>query len=152
MDGVTSAVLNAWLASSPAVVRQKSPMPDRHDEYVVLRGTDNVYGYVTPETASRGVLANGQPVMLVPLDSGGSGTVFAVLVYTAIDGRTRFVGYVPSPVGHLDMHVRNGRIEVRFPVYGANEPNCCPTHLHVAHDTLRGIRLVQLDAHVERLR
>ncbi len=152
MDAVTASALHAWLASSPAVVREKSPMPERTDEYVALRGTDNVYGYVSPQTASRGVLANGQPVMLVPLDSGGSGTVFAVLVYTVVGGRTRFVGYVPSPVGHLGMHVKNGRIEVRFPVYGANEPNCCPSHIRIEHDTLRGIRLVELDAHTERLR
>ncbi|HEX3551503.1 MAG TPA: hypothetical protein VHT53_14050 [Candidatus Elarobacter sp.] len=149
---VTTAAINAWLASSPAVVRERSPMPDRHDEYVVLRGTDNVQGYVSADTASRAALANGQPVMLVPLDSGGSGTVFSALVYTVIGGRTRFVGYIPSPAGHLGVHVVNGRIAVRTPVYGANDPNCCPSAIHVEHDTLRGLRLVRLDAHDEPMR
>jgi len=146
---VSMATIHAWLATSPAVVRSKSPDPARHDEYYVLRGTQ-VQGFVTADLARRGTLANGQRVMIVPLDSGGSGSVFASLIYTVVGGQTRFVGYIPSAPGHLVVSVAGGRIEARTPVYGPNDPNCCPSAIHVEHDTLSGIRLVKLDAHDEK--
>ncbi len=149
MDGVTEAALQAWLKTTPQVVRAANPEPWRKGEYVKLSGTD-VQGFVSADLSRQGTLANGQRVMIVPLDSGGSGTVFASLIYTVIDGRTRFVGYIPSPAGHLGISVTGGRLEVRTPVYLGNDANCCPSRIHIEHDTLRGIRLVKLDAHDEK--
>jgi hypothetical protein len=42
----------------------------------------------------------------------------------------RFVGTLPSAAGHLGVSLEGGRIVIRTPVYGANDPNCCPSALH----------------------
>jgi hypothetical protein len=149
MDAVAIETVRAWLKTSPQVVRQKAPMTlDKSMDYVVLQGT-TIAGYIDPGSVVRGKLRNGQDVMVVPLVSGGSGGVFYSLLYTVVSAKTRFAGYIPSHDGHLDVRLSGGRLEVRTPVYGPGDANCCPSKFHVEHDTLDGIRLVKLDAHDE---
>jgi hypothetical protein len=143
----TLAQLDAWLASSPKIVREKPPASAaaHFPRYISVKGVDGSTGWVDPSLVTDGFLANGQRVMIVPVDSGGSGSVFTALLFTQIGGTTRFVGTLPSPAGHLGVSLESGRIVIRTPVYGASDPNCCPSALHYERAILRGTRLVTED-------
>jgi hypothetical protein len=144
----TQAELDRWLASSPQIVpsKQRDLRPDSNlKQQVEIRGSRDVSGWVSPSASVAGSLANGQRVMIVPLISGGSGGTFETLLFTHLGGRTRFVGYVPSPNGHLDVAIDHGALLIRTPIYGPGSGgNCCPSELHYERATLRGIRLVTL--------
>ncbi len=140
--GVTQAQVDVWLASSPQIVRTSEHVMGENRLRVEVSGANG--GYVFPAEARTGVLAHGQPVMILPLPSGGSGGVFTTLLFTQLNGRTRFVGYVPSPDGHLDVVLDDGALLIRTPVYGPGDANCCPSKLHYERATLRGLRLVTL--------
>jgi hypothetical protein len=143
----TLAQLDAWLASSPKIIREKPPAStEAHfPRYISVIGADGSTGWVDPNLVTDGFLANGQRVMIVPIDSGGSGSVFSALLFTQIGTTTRFVGTLPSPAGHLGASLENGRIVIRTPVYGASDPNCCPSALHYERATLHGTHLVTED-------
>lgn len=145
-DAATIAEINGWLATTTKVVRIQPPPGmhlDRGAPYVSVVGA-NVEGAIDPAEALRGVLKNGQEVMIVPIESGGSGAVFDTLLFTRLGGRTRFVGIIPSPNGHLHVALTGGVIVVRVPIYKSGDPNCCPSGFHWEHDTLRGLRLIKL--------
>lgn len=118
-------------------------MPDVHLPCVGVKGT-HVYGYINRSIVDNGTLSNGQEVLVVPIVSGGSGGVFDTLLYTEFAGKTRFVGYIPSVSGHLDVHVSEGRLLVVTPVYGQGDAQCCPHAHHTVEYTLRGVRLVMI--------
>lgn len=111
---------------------------------VAVKKTD-VYGYINRSIVDNGTLSNGQEVLIVPILSGGTGGVFATLLFTRYAGKTRFVGYIPSPSGHLGVHVSEGRLYVVTPVYAVGDAQCCPHAHHTADYTLRGIRLVLVE-------
>jgi hypothetical protein len=142
----TTAEVDSWLASTTKVVRTAPPGGMRltpRAEHVSVAGA-NVEGWIDPDEARRGRLANGQEVMIVPVESGGSGAAFDALLFTRLAGRVRFVGLIPSPNGHLDVALSHGAIVVRTPVYKAGDANCCPSGFHWERDTLRGMTLVKL--------
>jgi hypothetical protein len=142
----TLAQLDALLASSPKIVREKPPASAaKLPRYVSVRGVNGSTGWIDPSLVTDGFLANGQRVTIVPIDSGGSGGVFTALLFTQIGRATRFVGTLPSPAGHLGVSLEGGRIVIRTPVYGASDPNCCPSALHYERATLHGTRLVTED-------
>lgn len=145
--GVTRSDVAGWLASSPQIVPShlRDRLPAELHWQVELRSDPDVSGFVSPELASNERLANGQRVMILPLVSGGSGGVFYTLLFTKISGKTRFVGYVPSQNGHLDVTVDRGTLLIRTPVYGTgNGGNCCPSDFDFERATLHGIRLIVL--------
>lgn len=72
----------------------------------------------------------------MPLGSGGSGGVFSTLLFTSLAAKPRFIGVIPSKDGHLDVHIERGQIIVRTPIYGAGDPNCCPSGHHTISYTL----------------
>jgi hypothetical protein len=148
----TLAQLDAWLATSPIVIRRAAP-PDaasvdpgfaKRARYVIVPGADGRSGWVTPDDVTDGFLADGQRVMAVPINSGGSGGVFMALLFTQIGGTTRFVGTIPSPDGHLSVSVNGGHLVIQTPIPGGGA-NCCPWALHFERATLHGIRLVSED-------
>ncbi len=139
---VTQSQIDSWLATSLNIVRQKSPSPNIQKTYVSVKGVEGATGWIDPDTAQIGELANGQQVMIVPIESGGSGGVFTTLLFTKLAGKTRFVGTIPSQSGHLDVYLDSGRIIVKTPIYKASDPNCCPSGHHYERATLNGIRLV----------
>lgn len=112
-----------------------------------VRGT-SVGGFINPASEDDGFLANDREVLVIPLISGGSGGVFDALLYTRSGtGAFRFVGYVPSPQGHLLIYLNGGRIIVRTPIYKSGDAECCPSSEHWKIYTLNGIRLVLLVAY-----
>lgn len=147
----TLAQLDAWLATSPKIVRQAPPRGaatsafGKRARYVRVAGSDTASGWVDPAEVTDGFLADGRRVMAVPIESGGSGGVFTALLFTQVGGTTRFVGTIPSVGGHLSVSVNGGHLLIQTPVYGANDPNCCPSALHFECATLRGTRLVSED-------
>ena len=144
----TEAQVRSWLASSAQIVRSNEvpPRGSSVKHAIELRGSD-VRGWVVPSLALDGALVNGQEVMVLPLVSGGSGGVFTALLFTKLGGKARFVGYVPSPNGHLDIALDDGMLLIRTPIYGPGSGgNCCPSDFHFERATLRGIRLVTLAA------
>jgi hypothetical protein len=142
----TMADVTSWLATTTKVVRVSPPPGTRLESqsvYVSVVGA-NVEGSIDPAEARRGILKNNQEVMLVPIESGGSGGIFDTLLFTRLGGRTQFVGIIPSPGGHLDVAVEGGVIVVRVPIYKAGDPNCCPSGFHWERDTLHGLKLIKL--------
>lgn len=111
--------------------------------FATVSGSD-VGGYVA-NVSIDGYLNNGQEVMVVPLGSGGSGGIFDSLLFIRLNGKVRFIGYVPSANGHLDIALADGALRVRTPIYRIGDPQCCPLKPHYEIDTLRGIRLVKLN-------
>ena len=114
--------------------------------FVRVSGTE-ASGWIVPAVVGHGFLANDQEVMIVPLESGGSGGVFTTLLFTRVGGRVQFVGIIPSPSGHLDVSLSEGALLVRTPVYKSHDPNCCPSMIHYERDTLRGTKLVKLGSY-----
>jgi hypothetical protein len=116
---------------------------DPQTQYVSVAGTE-VEGSIDPAEARRGFLSNNQEVMVVPVDSGGTGAVFGALLFTRLAGRAQFVGIIPSPNGHLHVAISGGVIVVRLPIYKTGDPNCCPSGFHWERDTLHGGKLIKL--------
>jgi hypothetical protein len=137
-------VLAAAFASAKNLKRAPIPLTTLTLPYYKLRGTD-AQGYVAYDTLDYGYLANGSDVLIVPLESGGSGGVFSTLLFTAARSRPAFVGVLSSPAGHLDVHLQTGKIVVRTPIYGVNDPNCCPSAHKLVRYTLVGGKLKKLD-------
>jgi hypothetical protein len=145
-QAASRAQVEAWLSSSPRIVHEKPPPSSTgHGIYVSVRGVQGSTGWVDPGVVQVGLLAGGQPVMIVPIASGGSGGVFTTLLFTTLRGATRFVAPLQSASGHLDVYLDGGRIVVKRPVYKANDPNCCPSGFRYERATLRGTTLVVLD-------
>ncbi len=140
---VSPARLAAALASAKNVQRKPSPDPNETEPYYVVAGTD-AQGFVNADTDDYGYLANGADVLIVPLQSGGSGGVFYTLLFTTIATKPAFIGYIPSGAGHLDVYIDGGRLIVETPIYKGNDPNCCPSGHHVVTYTLDGTKLKKL--------
>jgi len=84
-------------------------------------------GYIDSAFATIGTLEDGTRVLAVPLESGGSGGVFTQIIFaqTADAPTPSYVGYLSSG-GHLRVDVGEHGIMAIFPLYGPNDPNCCP--------------------------
>lgn len=130
----------ALLHVSPVIHMAQTTYDGRAMYEVSVAGSD-AHGYVSPGSVDGGVLSNGQTVKLIPLYSGGTGVYFYFLVFTRYSGQTHFVGYIPSPDGHLDVRVKNGMLEIMTPVYGPNDGSCCPSKWRYQLATVSGIKL-----------
>lgn len=133
-----------WLQSAPRIQLSRERAPAGTMMLTASIRSSDAKGFVLSDYITHGFLANGQEVMVIPLGSGGSGGVFYSLLFTRINGAIRFVGYVPSPQGHLDISIAEGNLRIRTPVYSVGDPNCCPSHHHMQLATLSGISLVTI--------
>lgn len=139
-----------WLASTTMLLfSAHGPDSSIALHYVRVRGTKQE-GYLLTESATHGFLENGQEVVAVPIGSGGTMGVNAALVFTRVNGARRFVGYLPGPSGHLEVAIREGRLEQSTPLYEEGDPNCCASQHRIETFTLRGIRLIKLSERVVR--
>jgi len=145
---MTASESDVWLRLTSQITEQApGPDPTIALRYVRVRGSE-VAGYASPDFATHGFLRNGQEIVAIPLASGGSMGVAASLIFTVVDGHRRFVGYLPSPQGHLDVSIREGRLEQSTPIYGPKDPNCCPSRHRIEAFLLHGIRLVKVDERI----
>lgn len=85
-------------------------------------------GAIDPDFASIGRLADGTQVMAVPLFSGGSGGIFTQILFAQSDQSSKpfYLGAITSG-GHLAVNVTYNGIVAISPIYGPNDPNCCPS-------------------------
>lgn len=111
--------------SVPAIGRWN---PKTHPYVRVGKGEDAMGGAIDPDFASIGRLAGGTQVMAVPLESGGSGGFFAQILFaqTDVDSKPFYLGSINSG-GHLAVNITYHGIVAISPVYGPNDPNCCPS-------------------------
>jgi hypothetical protein len=132
------------LASTPQIEHKQPAGSDGKNAFYVVRGTQ-ASGFAIPSLVDDGYLTNGQEVLIVPLDSGGSGGVFATLLYTRVLGKTwQYVGYLPSQNGHLNVHIEQGTLVAVTPIYASGDPNCCPSKQHHVRYSLVGTKLKQI--------
>jgi len=120
------------------------PRPIRNWRFYTVKG-GHAGGFVAPEYDDYGFLRTGADLLIVPLESGGSGGIFDALLFTGLKKRPHFIGYVPSVSGHLLIRIAAGTIEVTTPNYGPRDPNCCPSSETDTRYTLDGIRLKKID-------
>jgi hypothetical protein len=133
------------LAATPQIEREHPPQ-NLPFAYYRLKGTD-VSGFVIPNIVGDGYLSNRQEVLVVPLDSGGSGGVFHVLLWTRVAGAAwHFAGQIASPDGRLGVSIDNGDLVAVIPVYAPNDADCCPSSLRRVRYTLDGTALRQIQA------
>jgi hypothetical protein len=130
-----TAQLLALVKATPKLKIDKSiPPSDAFDAktspYIAVLGVPEgqaVGGYLAGSEAHRGTLKDGDNVIAVPLESGGSGGVFTQIVFAQHQHAAYvYVGYISSG-GHLDVRVRDGAIVATLPYYGPNDANCCPS-------------------------
>jgi hypothetical protein len=146
-----AATIVSLVKASPQLTIDTSiPPPGNADPktspYVRLaRDEREVGGFPDANFASIGRLSDGTQVMAVPLFSGGSGGVFTQLIFVqATDGTTPFLaGYIASG-GHLAVNITYHGIVAISPVYGPNEPNCCPSKYETRTYMLKGRTLQQI--------
>ena len=139
-----SADTRAWLGTSPNIVvkMQHSTTAAGLRPFVSIVGNQFGGGYIQPTVV--GLLKNGQEVIIIPLDSGGSMHNDDALVFTKINGVRRFVGDLPTPGGHLIVEIKGGYIRTSTLAYSAG----VQIGQHVVDYTLNGIRLVQVSERV----
>jgi hypothetical protein len=117
--------------------------PAKTHPYVSIAGAPEgtVGGYLDTGGAHQGTLANGTVVLAVPLDSGGSGGVFTQIFFAGKSpSQLSYAGYVTSG-GHAGVEIKGGKIVARIPLYGRNDPNCCPSTFLITTYDVVGRRL-----------
>jgi hypothetical protein len=134
--------VKALLQTTPALV-SAAPAGGSRQRQVRVLGTATS-GFVKSDAVDDGFLSTAQEVLILPLDSGGSGGVFTTLLWTRIARAWKFVGYLPSKAGHLSVYLQRGRLNVVTPIYASGDPNCCPSKHHHEIDTLQATRLIRL--------
>jgi|GEM_PF-5024876 len=134
--------VSSLMHSTPQISEQR-PSPASGRKLYTVKGTD-AGGFVLVDSVDDGYLANGQEVLIVPLDSGGSAGVFTTLLWTKRGGLWRFVGHLSSVRGHLDVHIQQGALNAIAPLYGTNDPNCCPSKHNRTIYTLSGTQLKKI--------
>lgn len=150
MSPLLVAVVAHLLATTPQIQRLRSAPAPNGSAYYRLSGT-GIAGFVVPSLVDEGRLRNGRELLVVPLDSGGSGQVFGALVWTRAAGEPwRFAGSVPSPNGRLAIRIEGGVLVAALPEYGPGDPDCCPSRHRYERFTLDGRKLELLAAYTAK--
>ena len=84
--------------------------------------------YLQDEVTYADVTGDGIDEAIVPIDSGGTAGDIAFLVLTPSGSGTKtLLNLVPTTgSGGLAMAIEGGQIVITQPVYGPEDPNCCP--------------------------
>jgi hypothetical protein len=116
--------------------------------YVTIAHVGQGVGVLNASVVDYGYQADGHDVLIVPLDSGGSGGVFYTLLFTTVRDRPTYAGYIASN-GHLDVHLSQGIINAITPVYGPNDPQARPRAHKTVRYRLSGTTLVKIDEYTQ---
>lgn len=139
---------DAILAQTPAIERlPASRVLDHGHARYRIKGT-TFEGAVIPEEVVRSTLSSDLVVLTVPLESFGSGFVFATLIYVDQAGSWAYAGYVSSDRGHLRVWVEGGYILARIPLYKPSDPEVRPSAHRLARYTIARSKVVELDSTV----
>ena len=150
MSALLAAVVAQLFATTPQIRRLRSAPAPNGSPYYRLNGTD-IAGFVVPSLVDEGRLRNGRDLLVVPLDSGGSGQVFGALVWTRATGEAwRFAGSVPSPNGRLVIRIEGGVLVAALPDYGPGDADCCPSRHRYERFTVNRQKLELLNAYTAK--
>ncbi|MBV8345871.1 MAG: hypothetical protein JO190_12890 [Candidatus Eremiobacteraeota bacterium] len=141
-DLYTNLGVEAVLDQTPQL--ERAHLPGTEPSYRI-KGTP-YDGLVIPAAVLSKVLANRRGVLVVPLDSGGTGVSFVAPVWSGKGGDWHYAGYIASPRGHLRVFIEGGYIVTRMPVYAASDPECCPSASRVTRYTVDANELVAVDS------
>ena len=106
--------VDAALASSTQI-HSCTDKPPFGSARCVAVGKEQYRGFLFSKSLDYGNLDNGQDLLIVPLGSGGSGGVFADMLFTSVMTKPYFIGVVPSETAHLSVYISGGRIVVETP-------------------------------------
>jgi hypothetical protein len=149
-DVIPKDLLFHILDATPQLQRSRPEEQTPDSRYYKVIGTD-VQGHINPEIDDYGFLKTGEDLLIVPLPSGGSGGVFDALLFTNVKSHTpRFIGYVPSPNGHLDTYISQGQLVVSTPNYGQGDSSCCPSRRTITTYSISGITMIKVSSRTER--
>lgn len=149
---LSSAQIVALVKATPQLKIDSSVPPTsaydaKTHPYVDVLGVpegQSIGGYIATDYAHEGTLGDGDDVLAVPLDSGGSGGIFTQIVFVRHGGYGFvYAGHIDSG-GHLDVRIKDGVIVATLPYYGANDPNCCPSKRTTQTYTVQNGRLHKL--------
>jgi hypothetical protein len=147
MTNDAATVLRLVKATPQLAIDASIPAPGGNDKkthpYVRTGNSpDTLGGNIDYEAASMGRLSDGTQVMVIPLESGGSGGVFTQIVFVQPFGEAaKYAGAIPSGAGHLAVNVTFHGIVAIQPLYGPNDKNCCPTRFLTRTYTIQAHRL-----------
>ncbi len=147
---VSESRIDAALASSDKI-HSCHDDPSFGKARCVSVDTTGYQGFLVEKSLDYGFLASGDDLLVVPLQSGGSGAVFVTVLFTLVMTKPYFIGVVPSDSGHLDVYISGSRIVVETPVYKRGDANCCPSAHHFVTYGLRRRALVKINEFEERL-
>ena len=143
-DVIGRETLYKTLDATTQLRKVTPPRPINDWRYYSVKGSD-AEGYVNPAFNDYGFLSSGADLLIIPLQSGGSGGVFSALLFTSLQHRAKFIGIIPSGSGHLTVGISEGNIEVSTPNYERSDPNCCPSSWTYLTYALDGIRLRKIN-------
>jgi hypothetical protein len=84
---------------------------------------------------------DGRPETVVTIFSGGTAGAIAFYVLTG-EGSGLHSIKSSNREYKIGVEVVGGRLQVTRPLYGAQDPNCCPGHLEITTYRYDGVRLV----------
>jgi hypothetical protein len=139
---VALVVLVSLLLAAPAIAsRAVAAAPDIRSlklKRTVLadpKVSNRVKGYVRyggfggiADPVYADLTGDGAADVLVPIASGGSAGIVAFYVYSYHTGALQNL-LVRNEVYRVGLRVRRGDLVVTYPIYGSNDPNCCPSRL-----------------------
>ena len=108
-----------------ALARAKDPHAIRAVPVTSLFATEAGFAS-TGEVAYADLTGDGKDELIVPLSSGGSAGDVAVAVY-GFDAHGALTRLLWREGQHLRVAVKDGALQLTEPVYGPNDPNCCPS-------------------------
>ena len=92
---------------------------------------------------------DGRDDVLVPIASGGTAGIVAFYVYSYHFGGLRNL-LVRNEVYKVGLRVKGGNVVVTYPIYRANDPNCCPSRLERRTLRFNGVRFVRIKTVIVR--
>jgi hypothetical protein len=103
------------------------------------------------EVAYADLTGDGKEEVIVPMTTGGSAGDRAVAVYGYDpEGFLRPLLVRQSKVGHLLAKVEMGHLVIEEPLYGPNDPNCCPSQMTFTRYAWDGHALIESNRRTEK--
>lgn len=101
--------------------------------------------FVPGEVIYADLTGDGDDEAIVPIDSGGTAGTIAYIVLTGgPDGTIALLRHLPNPdVPGVSVRVEGRKLIETMPVYGQDDPNCCPSKLRVTEYRWDGTTLGQ---------
>ena len=150
---IAALAVNAYSTQDVERLIDRTPQIERPDSrspfgnnYVHVRIKGTGYdGWIIPGDVYVGELAGGRNVLTAPIESFGTGAIFAALLWEEEPaGSWRYAGSIASPDGHLNLWFEGGAMLALTPVYKDSDAECCPSAHRLTRYTIENARIVEL--------